>query len=62
MQWVIQSVGRRQKAAGSEGFTRAGASSRLVIYMLPPRNVTNLAQKVDMAICARILHRAQTGE
>lgn len=62
MQWVIQSVGRHQKAAGNQGFTRAGASSRLVIYTLPPRNVTNLTQRVDMAICARILHRAPAGE
>lgn len=50
------SVGRTSpKGRGREGFTRAGASSRLV-YMLPPWNVTNLAQQVDMAICACILY------
>lgn len=44
VQWVIQSVGRRQRTAGSEGFTRAGASARIasVIYSPPPWNVANL--------------------
>lgn len=61
MQWVIQSVGRRERAASSESrrvYTGAGART-LVIYMLLRRNVANLTQQVDTAICARVLYRTR---
>lgn len=67
VQWVIQSVGRRQRAVGGDGGSatvapqpkglREQVRERALLFIrCLLGNVANSAQQVDTAICARVLY------